>query len=191
VKPVRPAVPPAAPRAIVISNRHPRLRFDHRALAQAIQTLDRAQARIRVPQPGFLGGELSIALLTDTALAQLHDQFLQDPTVTDVITFEGDRAFGTAGEICVSADAAARHVAASTAGGAFSAELMLYVVHGWLHLAGYDDLIPAKKRAMRRAEARAMAVLREADRLPEFSLHPPRRRPGGTGKRRAMRPVST
>jgi probable rRNA maturation factor len=51
---------------------------------------------------------------------------------------------------------------------------MLYVVHGWLHLGGYDDLAPIKKRAMRRAESRAMALLRRARQLPDFQL---KRRP--------------
>jgi probable rRNA maturation factor len=43
-------------------------------------------------------------------------------------------------------------------------------VHGWLHLAGYDDLVPAKKRVMRRAETRAMNILRTHDCLPRFTL---------------------
>ena len=75
--------------------------------------------------------------------------------------------FRSAGEVCVSADAAARQ------GGRrdFAAELTLYVVHGWLHLAGYDDLVPAKKRAMRRAEARAMRLLRAAGVVPAFRLN--------------------
>ncbi len=102
-------------------------------------------------------GELSVVFLTDTALAQLHADFLADPTPTDVITFAGDPAHGTAGEICVSVDAAAAYARKSRSD--FSAELTLYLVHGWLHLAGYDDLEPAKKRAMRRAEARAMRLL--------------------------------
>jgi probable rRNA maturation factor len=44
------------------------------------------------------------------------------------------------------------------------------VVHGWLHLAGYDDLVPAKKRKMRAAEARAMKLLAAAQAVPEFRL---------------------
>jgi probable rRNA maturation factor len=105
--------------------------------------------------------------LTDPALAQLHADFLADPTPTDVITFEGDPAQGTAGEICVSVDAAIREVGPRRD---FSAELTLYLVHGWLHLAGYDDLQPAKKRRMRRAEAKAMKLLRDAGALPRFQL---------------------
>ena len=47
------------------------------------------------------------------------------------------------------------------------ASMLLYSL---LHLTGYDDLQPAKKRAMRRAEARAMKLLRAADALPDFRL---------------------
>jgi probable rRNA maturation factor len=51
--------------------------------------------------------------------------------------------------------------------------MMLYVVHGWLHLAGYDDLGTPAKRAMRRAEARAMRILGDCDAVPRFKLASP------------------
>jgi probable rRNA maturation factor len=105
--------------------------------------------------------------LTDPALAKLHADFLGDPATTDVITFEGDASLGTAGEVCVSADTAVSY--AKRHGRDFSGELTLYLVHGWLHLAGYDDLVPAKKRAMRRAEQRALNLLRAAGVAPRFS----------------------
>ena len=114
-----------------------------------------------------------MVFLTDAALAQLHADFLADPAPTDVITFAGDPAHGTAGEICLSVDAALRHVRALAPRPsplAFSTELTLYVVHGWLHLAGYDDLQPAKKRQMRRAESRAMRLLQSFGGLPHFTL---------------------
>ena len=101
-------------------------------------------------------------------LAKLHGDFLDDPTTTDVITFEGQPGFGVAGEVCVSADTAAAYAKKHRRD--FSHELMLYLVHGWLHLAGYDDLRPAKKRAMRRAEARAMKLLHAAKAMPRFVL---------------------
>ena len=103
-------------------------------------------------------GELSVALLTDPDLARLHADFLGDPKTTDVITFAGQPALGLAGEICVSVDTAAAYARKHRR--RFAEELTLYVVHGWLHLAGYDDLMPVKKRAMRRAERRALALLR-------------------------------
>lgn len=195
-------------REIAIANRHPRLRLDRRAVAHIIHTLDacffatprgsrknhRRSPKSASPLPSVPAGELSLVFLTDAALAQLHADFLDDPTTTDVITFEGSPALGTAGEICVSADAALRHLAAPTPSrksrarhgnalapalsaqlsalnsAAFSTELTLYLVHGWLHLAGYDDLVPAKKRLMRRAESRALKILRAHECLPSFRL---------------------
>ena len=138
-------------RSISIANRHPRLKVPRKEVERVIKLLDGSAAK-------FLGGcpagELSIVFLTDDALAQLHADFLNDPTPTDVITFEGDATMGVAGEVCVSADRAATY--ARRRHRDFTNELTLYLVHGWLHLAGYDDLEPAKKRRMRAAEGRAL-----------------------------------
>jgi probable rRNA maturation factor len=179
-------------RPIEIQNRHPRLTVPAAAVRRAIALLDahfrivpadlptfsparRAQLRAaaparvaqsKIPAPACPPGELSVVFLTDAALAALHAQFLDDPTTTDVITFEGDPLAGLAGEICVSADTA--HAYAREHSRDFATELTLYVVHGWLHLAGYDDLRPAKKRRMRAAEARAMQLLTEANAIPAF-----------------------
>lgn len=163
-------------RPVSISNRHPRLRLDRRAVERVIHILDAESAAVGIRSSALPRGELSLVFLTDSSLAQLHGEFLDDPTSTDVITFEGDPAPGlpeeaaSAGEICVSVDTAARY--ARENGHDFSTELTLYVVHGWLHLAGHDDLVPQKKRAMRRAETRALRALRAAEALPEFSLKP-------------------
>jgi probable rRNA maturation factor len=153
---------PAA-REIHLHNAHPKLRLDRSAVIRALRLLDDAAERF---EGGPGAGELSVAFLTDDALARLHADFLEDPSTTDVITFEAQAALGSAGEICVSADTARTY--ARDHARDFSEELTLYVVHGWLHLAGYDDLAPAKKRRMRAAEARAMALLREARAIPGF-----------------------
>lgn len=171
------------PRDIALANQHPRLRFDARAVRTLFAVLDdrfrftpadrpaltaAARRRARTTEPALPPGELSVVFLTDGALAGLHARFLDDPSTTDVITFEGTPELGAAGEICVSVDTAARY--AREKGGDFAEELSLYLVHGWLHLAGYDDLQPAKKRRMRAAEARALSLLKLADALPAFSL---------------------
>ncbi len=164
-------------RPIAVANKHPGLRIPRGSVERVIHTLDAHHAELATTH-SVLGneGEFSVVFMTDPALAKLHDDFLQDPSITDVITFEGSPAIGTAGELCVSADAAVRHCRESAPKRrsidpeAFREELTLYVVHGWLHLAGYDDLQPAKKRIMRRAEARAMKLLRAAGAVPEFRL---------------------
>jgi probable rRNA maturation factor len=193
------------PREIEISNRHPRLRLKRRELVDALRHLDarfaftpadlatlsasgRARARAQVgasspnsgpdaPRPSAApAGELSVSFLTDPALARLHADFLADPSTTDVITFEGDESLGHVGDVCVSVDTAIAYAKRHRL--SFSEELARYVIHGWLHLAGYDDLAPAKKRRMRAAENRALKLLRDAGLMPAFSLKsaPPRAR---------------
>lgn len=139
-------------------------------MGRVIHLLDENHAAVAGPGSRRFPGELSLAFLTDDALAKLHGQFLDDPATTDVITFEGELAHGVGGEICVSVDTAAAFARAH--GHDFAEELTLYVVHGWLHLAGHDDLAPAKKRLMRRAEGRAMRLLRHAHAVPRFRLRP-------------------
>jgi probable rRNA maturation factor len=152
-------------RSVKVANRCPGLRLDRAALAAAVRLLDAHAGRFR---GGCPGGELSVAFLSDPALARLHGRFLGDPSATDVITFGGDPASGTAGEICVSVDAASRRAGRSAP--SLSAELTLYLVHGWLHLAGYDDTAPGARRSMRRAEARALGLLSRSAGIPRFKL---------------------
>ncbi len=156
-------------RVVHVHNAHPRLRVQAAEVSRVIHTLDQHRKEFR---GGCGEGELSLAFLTDAALARIHEDFLNDPSPTDVITFEGQANLGSAGEICVSADTAANY--ASQRGRDFSEELTLYIVHGWLHLVGYDDMTPAKKRLMRAAERRAMKIVANAKALPKFLLQPRR-----------------
>ncbi len=152
-------------RDVAIRNAHPRLKVPRAAVARVVALLDENAAVFR---GGCPAGELSLVFLTDPALAKIHADFMDDPAATDVITLEGDSLAGLAGEVCVSADTAAAYAREHRRD--FATELTLYVVHGWLHLAGYDDLKPAKKRRMRAAESRAMDLLRAAKALPVFKL---------------------
>lgn len=181
--------PPA--RSVLLARRHPGVRVPGADVRRMVAILDEAfrilpadlphllpsaRARARTQLKAATGaapsalppGELSLVLLTDPALAELHRSFLDDPSLTDVITFEADPLAGTAGEVCVSVDTAARY--ARTAGREFAEELSLYLVHGLLHLVGYDDLLPARKRRMRLAERRAMNLLRQRSAIPGFRL---------------------
>lgn len=108
-------------------------------------------------------GELSVAFVGDAEIARVHGEFMDDPTVTDVITFPGDAPRGAepfAGEIVVNVAQARREGPAH--GHPARAELLLYLVHGWLHLAGYRDKKPAEARDMRAAETRALSALLKA-----------------------------
>lgn len=115
-----------------------RIRTDWRATP----LLERA-ARFAAESEGFRSGELSVTVVGQRAMARLHREFMDIDGPTDVITFDlgGDLDAGVIeGEIVVCADVAKR-VAARRASSLKAAkeELTLYVVHGVLHLAGYND----------------------------------------------------
>lgn len=82
---------------------------------------------------------VEIAVVDDDAIAQVHAEFLDDPTATDAITFPY-------GEILVSCDTAARY--AETHGISPQEELFRYMVHGLTHLHGYLDYTPEDRAAL-------------------------------------------
>ncbi|MDR3229178.1 MAG: rRNA maturation RNase YbeY [Puniceicoccales bacterium] len=112
-------------------------------------------------------GDLSVAFLGDAAICRLHADFLGDPSPTDVITFPGaadDTSF--AGEICVCVPRARRE--APKFGNSLASELLLYLVHGWLHLTGLDDIAPSDRALMRTAERETLAFLHTAAFVPNW-----------------------
>lgn len=140
----------------------PNLRFDDDEIEQLFLTLDRT-GTFDAPT-----GELSIAFLPKDEIAQLHGDFMDDPTPTDVITFPGDPDCELAGEICVCPQVAQEFAARE--GLAFAEELALYLIHGYLHLCGFDDIDDADRAEMRAAEQRALTTVRQANALPSFTL---------------------
>ena len=111
-------------------------------------------------------GYLSVAFLTKFEMIGLHKRFLGDDTLTDVITFDGDRAMDFAGEICVSPDYA--YVSCLEHNTTFLEELTLYLVHGYLHLFGLNDISDSDILEMRQAEAYCMDLLKKRHAIPEF-----------------------
>lgn len=138
------------------------LHFSESRLCASIHALAKVE-HYKLPR-----GELSIVFLSDAAIAELHDHFLNDPTPTDVITFPGDPDMDFAGEICISVD----HAIAASAEHKipFAQELTLYIVHGYLHLAGLDDIDAADRCRMRAAETALMQHLRDHNAMPDFRL---------------------
>jgi probable rRNA maturation factor len=97
--------------------------------------------------------ELGFHFVPPGEMARVNDQFLQHEGSTDVITFDhGGSARRWHGEIfiCI-ADAVKQAQEFRTT---WQSEVVRYVIHGALHLRGYDDLQPAKRRVMKREENR-------------------------------------
>lgn len=115
-----------------------------------------AAAREILSDAGYKSGEVSIAIVTDAAMHALNRQYLQHDYPTDVLSFvleeEKNRLVG---QLIVSADYAARE--APQFHWTMNDELLLYTVHGALHLVGYDDLEPELKAEMRAKEQEYLA----------------------------------
>ncbi len=117
--------------------------------------------------------ELSIAIVDDLEIHRVNREHLNHDCPTDVISFlyaaerDDARSKGRSarrgdgltleGELVVSDETARRE--APKHGLSPAAELELYVVHGLLHLCGYDDLTPKERRVMRRRERELMALI--------------------------------
>ncbi len=89
-------------------------------------------------------------ILTDDAYIQsLHQTYFNDPDTTDVITFDlGEE--GTEGEIYICVDQAERQ--AREFGVSTLNETRRLIIHGLLHLVGYDDREEADRAEMKRME---------------------------------------
>lgn len=108
--------------------------------------------------------ELGLQLVGATAMAKVNETYLQHSGSTDVITFdysaEGPAESTKAilhGEIFICIDDAV--VQAREFGTTWQEELIRYVVHGILHLQGYDDLKPQLRRIMKKEENRLVNEL--------------------------------
>jgi probable rRNA maturation factor len=108
-------------------------------------------------------GQISVALVDDPTIHEINRRHLQHDYPTDVISFVLDCEEGYLdGEVVASADTACS--VAKDLDWPAQNELLLYVVHGTLHLVGYDDQADSDRDEMR---------TRERHYLARFGLVPP------------------
>ena len=91
--------------------------------------------------------EVTVVLVSDRRMAALHQDFLNTRGTTDVITFQD-------GDIFISVETAQRNARRFQT--SLQDEIRLYVVHGLLHLRGFNDTAPAKSRAMNSMQRRIL-----------------------------------
>ena len=124
---------------------------------------------------------MSLALVGDRRMSRLHEQFMGIAGPTDVLTFElehDERGRVVGGEVAVCVPEARRQAAAR--GTNFGSELLLYALHGMLHLCGFDDRTDRGFRTMHRTEDE---LLKQIGIGPVFD--PPTRPVVARGKRAA------
>jgi probable rRNA maturation factor len=126
-------------------------------------------------------GGVCVSFLSPAGIERVNEDFLGHHGPTDVISFdyraEDDPGFAEETDVFDASDdadpsvelivcPAVAYEQAVKRGLPYAEEVALYVAHGLLHAAGYDDLNPKAKRVMRRAEKRVMAGLRKAGLIP-------------------------
>ena len=147
---------------VKISNHYDRLNSPEHTTRALFKAIERSK---RFP---IKPGELSVAFVNDEQISEIHADFLDKQAPTDVITFQADTQMQSAGEIIVSVDHALSR--AKDLDVCFSRELCLYLLHGWLHLSGYDDQSESERVKMRTAEQEALAILDNAQLSNAFTL---------------------
>jgi probable rRNA maturation factor len=121
---------------------------------RALQTFARAALPVCLEERGpatdaVLAGleEVAVVLVSDRQSATLHERFLHEPGPTDVITFAH-------GEIVIGSGVA--RAQAAEHGETLTRELCRYIVHGLLHLNGFEDKDPTSAARMSEVQERVL-----------------------------------
>ena len=119
--------------SIAVFNRQRKTRFD---LPWLKEIADHALTEVRKANPSGSDApllslpQIDVVIVSDQKIASIHEQFMSIADATDVITFEH-------GEIIISTETAQRN--AKRYSQPLEYELALYIIHGLLHLHGYND----------------------------------------------------
>ena len=108
-------------------------------------------------QEGKRIGQISVIFCSDPYLLGINREYLGHDYYTDIITFDYCEGPLLSGDLFISIDTVRDN--AAFYGTTFENELHRVIVHGVLHLMGYDDHSDADTAAMRAAEDRALALL--------------------------------
>ena len=115
--------------------------------------------------------ELSLNFVSKKKMGIVHEEFFSDPSPTDCMSFpidppsESRDSHHVLGEIFVCPQIAVEYALEHNLDP--HKELTLYIIHGILHLIGYDDIKEDDRQKMREAEEHCLSI------LSPFSLHPP------------------
>lgn len=142
--------PPERRLQILIANQQSSLDIEESQLKAAVAAVFRDSA--------YDFGTVSLAIVDDPTIHEINRQYLEHDYPTDVLSFVlEDRTPYLEGELVVSTDTAATN--ARDYDWPASSELILYVLHGALHLVGYRDKHEADIANMRAAESKYLQEL--------------------------------
>ena len=129
-------------RMILISTNHPHLRFPSGDVLRALYIVYQGEGK-ELPS-------LAIVLTHSRSMRKMNREFLQHDYATDVIAFPLGEDGGVEGEIYINLDAARRQAREYSV--TYTQESRRLLIHGALHLLGYDDTTIRRKKMMHERE---------------------------------------
>lgn len=131
--------------------------FNHQRDRRIVGTRLRQLVQAVLDEAGQ-GGELAVHLVSARRSAEFNQRYLNHDGPTDIITFDhGSTRSQLQGELFICVAEAVRQ--AVEFGTTWEEEIRRYVIHGLLHLRGFDDRTPEDRRRMKREENRLVRRL--------------------------------
>lgn len=120
-------------------------------------------ARTVLAGEGVKDAKIVLAFINNEHIHRLNKQYLDHDEPTDVLTFpySKPKAAKLEGEVVIGYEIAAEY--AADRGHDVTLEYLLYVIHGCLHLCGYDDRDAKQSKKMRTKEREYLAKLKLTD----------------------------
>jgi probable rRNA maturation factor len=139
---------------VQIADEQEHVAIDRNLLRRAVKSVLRGA--------GVRSATISVAIVDDAAITELNWKYLRHRGPADVLSFLLDDCIGiegtvVEGEVILGAETAAR--VAPNYGWPAHHELLLYAIHGTLHLVGYDDRTPRQRAEMQQREKEVLEKL--------------------------------
>ncbi len=128
--------------------------FRYKGWKNLVQLLNKVIAK-----EGKISGDLSVIITNDENLKKINVQFLEHDYYTDVITFNYNSGSVVNGEIYVSLDTVRNNAVNYDV--SLKNELTRVIIHGVLHLSGYNDKTGNEKDAMKKMEDYWLELIKE------------------------------
>jgi len=135
--------------AVSVENRQKKLRLNPKAISQIAKTVLRRE--------GIKEATLSLVFVSARTIRSYNQRFLQRDYATDVLSFDLSEEGRLIADIVISTDAVLKN--AKRFNQSRAQELSLYIIHGILHLCGFDDHRPSDIKRMRKREEALMSYL--------------------------------
>jgi probable rRNA maturation factor len=127
---------------VVVAHAHPRLRFPNQETRKVVQTVLKGESGRRLA--------ISVVFVTSRFIRSVNREFLGHDEVTDVISFPLEDGVRIEAEIYINLDRAKRQAREYKV--SYREEVRRLLIHGLLHLMGYDDTSERARGRMRRRE---------------------------------------